>query len=80
MDEDVPQILVDEGEPIFLNIEKSIVDNIVACPLRLLNYPKVKSKLKARLSNFMGVKYTDKLMKNPFNQNKLLGTLPLGCH
>ena len=39
MDEDVPQILVDECEPFLLNVEKAIVDDITACPLRLLNYP-----------------------------------------
>jgi hypothetical protein len=39
MDEDVPQILVDECEPFLLGLEKSIVDDINACPLRILNYP-----------------------------------------
>ncbi len=80
MDEDVPQILVDECEPLFVGVEKNIVDDISACPLRILNYPEVKAKLKARLSNYMGVKYADKFMKNPFTQNKLLGAIPLGCH
>lgn len=80
MDEDVPQILIDEGEPILLGLEKFVVDDIAACPLRILNYPEVKAKLKSRLSNFMGVKYGDKLLKNPFTQNKLLGAIPLGCH
>lgn len=80
MDEDVPQILVDDCEPILLGVEKFIVDDIAACPLRILNYPEVKAKLKARLSNFMGVKYGDKLLKNPFTQRKLLGAIPLGCH
>lgn len=80
MDEDVPQILVDECEPVFVGVQKNIVDDISACPLRILNYPEVKAKLKARLSNYMGVKYADKFMKNPFTQNKLLGAIPLGCH
>jgi hypothetical protein len=39
MDEDVPQILVDECQPLFLGLAKAIVDDISACPLRLLNYP-----------------------------------------
>lgn len=80
MDQDVPQILVDAGEPVFVGVQKNIVDDISACPLRILNYPDVKAKLKARLSNFMGVKYADKFMKNPFTQNKLLGAIPLGSH
>ncbi len=63
-----------------LNVEKCIVDDINACPLRILNYPKLKAKFKARLSNFTGVKYCDKLMKNPFTQNRLLGSIPLGTH
>ena len=80
LDEDVPQILVDECEPVFVGVEKNIVDDISSCPLRLLNYPDVKAKVKARLSNYMGVKYADKFMKNPFTQGKLLGAIPLGSH
>ena len=76
MDEDVPQILVDECEPFLLGVEKCIVDDINACPLRLLNYPALKAKFKARLSNFTGVKYCDKLHKNPYTQNRLLGAIP----
>jgi hypothetical protein len=80
MDEDVPQILIDEGESLLMGLEKCIVDDISACPLRLLNYPKVVAKLRARLSNYTGVKYCDKLMKNPYTQNRLLGAIPLGTH
>jgi hypothetical protein len=80
MDEAVPQILIDECEPFLLGVEKCIVDDINACPLRLLNYPALKAKFKARLSNFTGVKYCDKLHKNPFTQNRLLGAIPLGTH
>ena len=46
MDEDVPQILVDECEPFLLEVEKCIVDYINACPLRLLNYPALKPNSK----------------------------------
>jgi hypothetical protein len=80
LDEDVPQILVDECEPFLLDIEKNIVDDIAACPLRILNYPEIKAKFKSRLSTFTGVKYSDKLLKNPFTQNRLLGAIPLGNH
>lgn len=48
--------------------------------MRILNYPDVRAKVKARLSNFMGVKFGDKFLKNPFTQNKLLGAIPLGSH
>lgn len=80
MDEDVPQILIDECEPFLLNIEKNIVDDIAACPLRILNYPDLKSKFKSSISTFTGVKFSDKLLKNPFTQNRLLGAIPLGTH
>ena len=63
-----------------VGVDKAIVDDITTCPLRLLNYPDLKKKLKSRLSNFMGVKYADKFYKNPFTQNRLLGAIPLGCH
>lgn len=80
MDEDVPQILVDECQPILVGLEKAVVSDITSCPLRILNYPDVKAKLKSRLSNFIGVKYADKFYKNPFTQKRLLGAIPLGCH
>jgi hypothetical protein len=80
LDEDVPQILIDEGEPFLLGVEKNVVDDIAACPLRILNYPELRAKFKARLSTFTGVKYADKLLKNPFTQNRLLGAIPLGTH
>lgn len=80
MDEDVPQILIDECEPFLMNVEKYIVDDIAACPLRILNYPELKAKFKASISTFTGVKFSDKLLKNPFTQNRLLGAIPLGTH
>jgi hypothetical protein len=80
MDEDVPQILIDECEPFLLGIEKNIIDDIAACPLRILNYPEIRAKFKARLSTYTGVKYSDKFQKNPFTQNRLLGAIPLGTH
>lgn len=80
MDEDVPQILVDAGEPVLLGFDKKIVDDIAACPLRILNYPEVKAKLKSRISHFIGTKLNGKLFINPFTRNKVLGAIPLGCH
>jgi hypothetical protein len=66
-------------------VEKNIVDDIAACPLRLLNYPDLKLKLKSRLNNYVGVmgikaKFDKDLLKNPFTQNRLLGSIPLGTH
>jgi hypothetical protein len=68
-----------------LGVEKNIVDDINACPLRILNYPDLKAKLKSRLSNYVGVmgikaKFDVNLLKNPFTQNRLLGSIPLGTH
>ena len=80
LDEDVPQILIDECEPFLLGVDKKIVDDIAACPLRILNYKDIKEKFKKCLSTFTGVKYADKMMKNPFTQNRLLGAIPLGTH
>lgn len=80
MDEDVPQILIDDCEPFLLNLEKGIIDDINACPLRILNYPDLKAKFKSKISTFTGVKYSDKLKQNPFTRNKLLGSIPLGTH
>jgi hypothetical protein len=53
--------------------------------LRILNYPQVKAKLKARLSNYVGVmgiklNFDQNLKKNPFTQKRLLGSIPLGTH
>lgn len=84
-EDDVPQILIDECEPLLLGVEKNIVDDIAACPLRILNYPEIKAKLKSRLSNYVGVmgikaQFDKDLLKNPFTQNRLLGSIPLGTH
>jgi hypothetical protein len=84
-EDDVPQILIDEGLPILIGEDKFVVDDIVSCPLRILNYPQVKAKLKARLSNYVGVmgiklNFDQDLKKNPFTQNRLLGSIPLGTH
>ena len=76
----MPQILIDEREPFLLDVEKYVVDDISACPLRIVNYPELKTKFKASLSTFTGVKFSDKLLKNPFTQNRLLGAIPLGTH
>jgi hypothetical protein len=80
MDEDIPQILVDECEPLLLGVEKYIVDDITVCPLRILNHPEIKAKFKALLSTFIGVKLTGKLKENPFTRKPLLGGIPLGTH
>lgn len=80
MDDDVPQILIDEGEPVLMDFDKSIVDDIAACPLRILNHPDVRAKLKARISHYIGTKLNGKLFQNPFTRNKVLGAIPLGNH
>lgn len=85
LEEDVPQILIDECEPLLKGLEKSIVDDIAVCPLRILNYPQLKEKLKSRISNYVGVmgikaKFNRNLLKNPFTQNRLIGSIPLGTH
>lgn len=53
--------------------------------MRILNYPDLKAKLKSRISNYVGVmgikaKFDRTLLKNPFTQNRLLGSIPLGIH
>lgn len=68
-----------------LGLEKYVVDDIAACPLRILNYPEVRAKLKSKLSNYVGVMgikahFDEKLLKNPFTQARLLGSIPLGTH
>ena len=80
MDDDVPQILIDEGEPVLMDVDKNIVDDIAACPLRILNHPEVRAKLKARISHYIGTKLNGKLVQNPFTRNKVLGAIPLGSH
>lgn len=48
--------------------------------MRILNYPEIRAKFKASLSTFTGTKIINKILKNPFTQNRLLGTIPLGTH
>ncbi len=79
MDSDVPQIMVvDIGEPVLANLEKHIVDDITACPLRILNYPDVVAKLKPAISQWTGIQINQNLTRNPFTKQELIGTIPLG--
>ncbi len=79
MDTDVPQIMiVNTGEPVLANLEKHIVDDIISCPLRILNYPVVVAKLKPSISQWTGIQVNQHLDVNPFTKQELLGTIPLG--
>lgn len=78
MDVDVPQILVNECQPILAGLDKSITDDIISCPLRILNYPEVVDKLKKSISRWVGTQTDGKLKSNPYTRQNLLGTIPLG--
>lgn len=78
MDTDVPQIMINKCEPILANLDKSIVDDITTCPLRILNYPEVVEKLRLVVAQWTGIKINDHLKLNPFTKSELLGTIPLG--
>ncbi len=79
MDTDVPQIMVVSiGEPVLANVEKHIVDDIVSCPLRILNYPDIVAKLKPAISQWTGTQINENLERNPFTKQELIGTIPLG--
>jgi hypothetical protein len=79
MDLDVPQIMIlDLGEPVLANLDKNIVDDIANCPLRVLNYPEVVTKLSKSISQWTGTKINEYLEFNPFTKQKLIGTIPLG--
>ena len=78
MDKDVPQIMINDCEPILKNLDKNIVDDITTCPLRILNYPEVVKKLQSAVAQWTGIKINEHLDKNPFTNGKLLGTIPLG--
>lgn len=77
-DEDIPQIMIKKGEPILMDVDKNIVEDITNCPLRILNYREIKEKFKSRIGQYIGVKYTKYLESNPFTREELLGTIPLG--
>jgi hypothetical protein len=79
MDLDVPQIMIlDLDEPVLANFDKHIVDDIANCPLRILNYPEVVSKLARSISQWTGTKINQYLEFNPFTKQQLIGTIPLG--
>lgn len=79
MDSDVPQIMVvNLGEPVLANVEKHIVDDIISCPLRILNYPDIIAKLKPAISQWTGIQVNQHIDVNPFTKQELIGTIPLG--
>lgn len=76
---DVPQILVDDIDgPILANLDPQIVNNIINCPLSILNYPDVVTKLKSAISLSTGIKLNEFVEINPYTKRHLLGTIPLG--
>ncbi|AYV80167.1 MAG: hypothetical protein Gaeavirus13_9 [Gaeavirus sp.] len=78
MDTDVAQIMIlIPDEPVLANLDKYIVDDITNCPLRILNYPIVITKLKKSISNYIGTRMGN-LSTNPFTNQRILGTIPLG--
>jgi hypothetical protein len=78
MDQDVAQLLILFGEPVLANVDKKIVDDIINCPLRILNYPELVEKLAKLISHWTGIKINEHLTSNPFTRQQLLGTIPLG--
>lgn len=79
MDEDVAQIMISvPDEPVLANFDKRIVEDIASCPLRILNYPDVVAKLKKSIGQYIGTQAGNRIDVNPFTNQQLLGTIPLG--
>lgn len=78
-DLDCPGILIDGGEAILVGIDKGLVDYIVECPLRLLNYPELVAKTKSRIGQVVGCQTIDSLNgQNPFTRRQIQSIYPLG--
>jgi len=73
------QIIVNKGEPILRGLDKTIVDDVISQPLRLLNYPEIVQRIMRRISNWIGISSGIKTGdKNPFTRETISSVIPLG--
>jgi hypothetical protein len=62
-EEDTPLLLLGPGEPILLDVDKKIVEEVLNCPLKLLTYPALVHAVKARLQHSVGLHYVLKALE-----------------
>lgn len=82
MDDAVMQILLlkgdDDSMPILASLDKRIVDDIIDCPLRILNHSDIRRKLIARIGHAVGTDVQN-LQTDPFNRQPVeKWTIPFG--
>jgi len=77
---DVPVIMVVEGEAIFRNIDKNLLQVLLKTPLAILSYPDIINKIKSRLGHSVGLEAYKELQTDPFTRKTVVAAIPLGAH
>jgi hypothetical protein len=78
--------MIKQGAPLLLEFDKGVVEDILNCPLRVLNHKPVLEALKGRIMQSVGLKYFSEASKarkdlvNPLTNEPIDGVISLGNH
>lgn len=79
LDADHPVIMVCDGDPIFANVDKNLLEEIINNPLTLLSNEDLCKKIINRIDHPIGLSAAIELSKNnfisPITRNKIIGCL-----
>ena len=83
LDFDIPVCLVKQGPPVFENIEKNYLENLMTNPLLLLNSSELVEKLKNRIDHLVGLEGAKELflrgnVKSPMTRDPISCALVFG--
>lgn len=77
-------IMIRDGVPILDNVDPKVMENLIKCPLSVLNYPDICKDIIKRFDNSVGVPswlmMNKEYQKSPFTRAELIGSLYLGCN
>ncbi len=80
-DTDEPCICITTGDSVLTGVDKSKVDFIIECPLRLLLDPELVAKTRGMISHAIGLKTLQETgNQDPFTRKEILGVICLGNH
>ena len=86
MVDDIPVLLIgDDNTPhVFLDLEKSYVDDIITNPFKVLQNNTLITKIKSKLDSIIGLNtyltLKDDTNKSPYTRNNIIGVFAFGDH
>lgn len=84
LEEDAPVIPILSGEPVLFGEDKKVIDQILKNPLSILGFSNIVDKIKARLSQSIGIFSYCQICKttniHPMTREEMSGCIPLGSN